>query len=568
MTDTATDTNNGSNGNDEVARQVHFSEDTETGPDTAATATAVTPSKQATEGNNSNTPTTASNPYVSTRKRTPTPEQSPNQGQTGQPAVLNLAPLMPNAITGNTGTPAPIKNVLPPLPLIPIVKPSTPLNTEQEPTQKKKKDKVKSVLDTMLTSLPEALHEPVKKLTKTAKGYSLTIQSKARSLTRLSSDETIPKSCRLNIHLTTKSELEDAPTFKNLSEELSQLKEAFQKDAKDIMIRNLQHEIKALTDIKFTKIISDLVSIAELLTIYARHIHKQIDTGLEMNNKALAIHIAFDTLTTSKIDGQMLMDYFNKDHADLIGHFQQLSTDYLDEEVDFKSYEGPPDVDDMNLVSEASTALTALLPTMLFETQSLFDIEQRRKEANDLAKAHSLHEQTLDVTEETEAALEEQLKNTDETVKAIIEKAIKTNTDLIFKKIANQQTPSKGKGRRQDSTSTPKPKENESSKKKSKKSKKSNSKKAPQKGKGKKNSNKDNDKKDKDDNDDNKKQGKSIKKQERQAKKKSQQSKNQNGKGKSKNQKQQAKKKADKKRNREESSSDKQSKKKRQKKDN
>jgi hypothetical protein len=95
----------------------------------------------------------------------------------------------------------------------------------------------------------------------------------------------------------------------------------------------------------------------------------------------------------------------------------------------------------------SNTALTALLPRLLFETQSLLDVEQQRKEANDLAKAHSLHEQTLNVTEETKAALEEQLKDTDETVKAIIEKAIKTNTDLILKKIADQQTPSKGKGR-------------------------------------------------------------------------------------------------------------------------
>jgi hypothetical protein len=46
--------------------------------------------------------------------------------------------------------------------------------------------------------------------------------------------------------------------------------------------------------------------------IYARHIHQQIDSGIELNNKALAIHIAFDALTNKKTDKDKLMKYFNK----------------------------------------------------------------------------------------------------------------------------------------------------------------------------------------------------------------------------------------------------------------
>jgi hypothetical protein len=79
--------------------------------------------------------------------------------------------------------------------------------------------------------------------------------------------------------------------------------------------------------------------------------------------------------------------------------------------------------------------------------QSILDVDQRRKEANDLAKAHFLYQQQLDITEETAAALDKQLKDKDETIKEFIEKAIKANRDLILKKLTNQQTPSKGKGR-------------------------------------------------------------------------------------------------------------------------
>jgi hypothetical protein len=68
------------------------------------------------------------------------------------------------------------------------------------------------------------------------------------------------------------------------------------------------------------------------------------------------------------------------------------------------------------LVGEASTVLTTILLEMLFKTQSNIDMEQKRKEAKELAKAHLIHQQTVDATEETEKAIKDQLKDTDETV--------------------------------------------------------------------------------------------------------------------------------------------------------
>jgi hypothetical protein len=78
----------------------------------------------------------------------------------------------------NTKMPFTLKDILPPLPTIPILKPDlTDPNNEKEPKKKNNDVRKDSTLAIELVSLPEALHEPIKKLAQAAKEYSLLIQS-------------------------------------------------------------------------------------------------------------------------------------------------------------------------------------------------------------------------------------------------------------------------------------------------------------------------------------------------------------------------------------------------------
>jgi hypothetical protein len=181
MTNPATNTemgNDNSNGLSGLAttRSVRFLDQhlhAKTGPEPAA-ATVVTASTAAATATTAtatalrattvpitpqgNTGADVLNPYA---KKTPPDHQTPPRVST----MMDLA---------NTKTPFTLKDILPPIPTIPIHKQDL-IDTKNEKEPKKKNNDVRkhSALATDLVSLPEALHEPIKRLAQPAKEYSL-----------------------------------------------------------------------------------------------------------------------------------------------------------------------------------------------------------------------------------------------------------------------------------------------------------------------------------------------------------------------------------------------------------
>jgi hypothetical protein len=148
---------------------------------------------------------------------------------------------------------------------------------------------------------------------------------------------------------------------------------------------------------------------------------------------------------TTKTITDKLLQYLNRDLKDLNNVFTIIAADN-DSEITFEPYEDLNSIDNTLLVGEASKVLTSILPLMLFETQSTIDVEQNRKEANELTRAQLLNQLTLKATEEYEKAIEDQLKDSIWTFSS--SKLLPTIIIVIIKRRTHQKAREDGRIRR------------------------------------------------------------------------------------------------------------------------